>query len=83
MLAKVSRKGQVTLPAEVRRHLHIGYGTYVRFIVEDGNVRLVPSEKGIESLKGSVKVSGEQNFKSARHQAMEETVHERTASNRR
>ena len=83
MYAKVSRKGQLTIPAEVRKRLNIGQGSYVRFIIEDENVRLVPVEKGIEALQGRVAVSGPQNLKAARHLAVEENARERTTRNRR
>lgn len=40
-IAKVTSKGQVTIPVEVRRHLGIEAGDRVSFIVaEDGSVQL-------------------------------------------
>ncbi|MCL6446553.1 MAG: AbrB/MazE/SpoVT family DNA-binding domain-containing protein [Armatimonadetes bacterium] len=81
MFAKVSKKGQITLPAEVRKRLNIELGTYVRFIIEGGNAWIVPAGKGIETLQGSVNVSGPQDFKAVRQQAMEENVRERNARN--
>lgn len=82
MLARVSKKGQITLPSDVRKHLNLRPGAFVRFVLEDGNVRLVSSEKGIGALKGSVQVGQAQDFKLARHKAMEEAVHERSARDR-
>ena len=35
-LAKVTSKGQVTLPLVIRKHLNIGVGDHVRFRVQDG-----------------------------------------------
>lgn len=81
MFAKVSKKGQITLPAEVRKRLNIGLGTYVRFIIEGGNARIVPAGKGIETLLGSVHGPGPQDFKAVRQQAMEENVRERNVRN--
>lgn len=77
MFAKVSKKGQVTLPAEVRKRLNIGLGTYVRFVIEDENVRIIPADKGIETLQGSIQAPGPQDFKAVRRLAMEENVRER------
>ncbi|MDI6824581.1 MAG: AbrB/MazE/SpoVT family DNA-binding domain-containing protein [Bacillota bacterium] len=83
MVVKVSKKGQVTLPSDVRKHLGLRPGSFVRFVLEDGDVRLVSSEKGIGALKGSVQVEGAQDFKLARHRAMEEAARERSARTRR
>lgn len=44
-LARVQEKGQVTLPAEVRRKLGIRKGDVVGFAVtEDGSVLLIPQQ---------------------------------------
>lgn len=81
--ARVSKKGQVTLPAQARKHLNIKPKDYINFILEDRAVRIVPSGKEIEALKGIIKAEGPQDFKAARHRAMEETVRERTAKTAR
>ena len=73
----VSKKGQVTLPAEVRQYLNIKPKTDVYFVIENGSVRLIPAEKGIESLKGVIKTKGLQNFKDARNYTMGELANER------
>lgn len=39
--AKVMAKGQVTLPADVRKVLGVGEGDRVSFVVDGNNVRLV------------------------------------------
>jgi antitoxin PrlF len=78
MFAKISKKGQITLPAEVRRRLKVGSGEFVKFVLDGNEVRLEPAPKGIESLRGCIVVEGEQDFKSARHSAMEIRVHENT-----
>ncbi|MEW6572381.1 MAG: AbrB/MazE/SpoVT family DNA-binding domain-containing protein [Bacillota bacterium] len=83
MFAKVSRKGQITLPAEVRKVLNLRPGARVRFVVEKDAARIVPVEGGIESLRGAVKVSAPQDFKAARHQAMEERTREKGPRTRR
>ncbi len=74
---KVSSKGQITLPAEVRRGLNLKPGSYLKLAEEDGVYTLVPVEKGIEDLKGSVNVNKRQNFKKARHQSMEDLANEK------
>ncbi len=77
--AKISKKGQVTLPAGVRKRLGIGPGARVLFVIDNGGVRILPAGNGIESLKGSVPASGAQDFKEARHKAMEEATRERAS----
>jgi AbrB family looped-hinge helix DNA binding protein len=38
----VTRKGQVTIPAEVRRSLGLKRGDRVAFVIEDSAVRIIP-----------------------------------------
>ena len=74
---KVSEKGQITLPAEVREKLNIKPGNFVQIVEEERGVyKIIPQEKGIRTLKGAVPVKGEQDFKNARNQAMEELADE-------
>lgn len=42
---RVTQKGQVTIPLEVRRALGIAPGTEVRFELDDGTARLVPDSE--------------------------------------
>lgn len=75
-IVKVSSKGQITLPAGLRKRFKINPGTYLRFVEEEHDFRLIPAPQGIAGLRGKVAVSGVQNFKKARHTAMEERSHE-------
>ena len=56
MYAKVSKKGQITIPKSIREKLLIGNGSAVLFVIEDGEIKLkgVPAGKA-ESLAGSLK----------------------------
>jgi len=56
---KVSAKGQVTIPVEIRRRLGILPGSEVEFKIEDGTARLIPvqtphshGEGIVEHLRG-------------------------------
>ena len=51
----VTSKGQVTIPAEIRRHLGIGEGDKITFVVEDqGTVQVKASRyPTIASLRGA------------------------------
>jgi antitoxin PrlF len=53
-LSTLSSKGQVTIPAEVRRHLGLKKGERILFVIEpEGGVRLVvPEYPTIDSLRG-------------------------------
>jgi AbrB family looped-hinge helix DNA binding protein len=71
-LAKISEKGQLTLPKEIRRRYNINKASYVRIIPLEDGVKLVPANQGgISSLRGVVKVDGEQDFRDIRNQVME------------
>lgn len=58
MLAKVTSKGQVTIPNEIRKKLGIRKDDKVDFILEGGRVVLVPV-KTLKDLRGAVKARGE------------------------
>jgi len=72
-LAKISGKGQLTLPREIRQKYNITKASYVRIIPLEDGVKLVPvNQGGISSLRGIVKVDGEQDFRAIRNQVMED-----------
>jgi antitoxin PrlF len=48
--SSVSPKGQVTIPAEIRRLLGVRPKDRVRFEVEDGRVRLRPVRSALDEL---------------------------------
>lgn len=55
--AKVSSKGQVTIPAAVRSLLGVGEGDRIAFEpLGDGRLRIVRAEDSFETLRGIVKV---------------------------
>jgi AbrB family looped-hinge helix DNA binding protein len=52
--ATVTKRGQVAIPAEVRRRLGLKPNGKVVFAVDDDDVRLRPAKFTIESVFGSV-----------------------------
>ena len=50
----ITTKGQVTIPAEVRRHLGVGDHDQVVFVIDNDQVRLQPVDFTLESAFGSV-----------------------------
>ena len=58
MLQRISRlttKGQVTIPADVRRILGVRPHEKVAFLVEDDQVRLVPARSVVAQTAGMLK----------------------------
>ena len=54
-VSSVTSKGQVTIPAAVRKHLGVGTPDKITFVVEDdGHVALQPSRFTLRELQGIV-----------------------------
>lgn len=53
----LTKKGQITIPAQVRKRLGLHPGDNVGFIVQDGEVRLVRKESRIEAAFGICKAN--------------------------
>lgn len=51
---RVTRKGQVTVPAEFRRQLGIEQGDSIEFTLEDGAIRLIPARSRVAESFGAV-----------------------------
>lgn len=67
--AKVGRRGQLTLPKEIRAALKLNEGDYVAFVEKDGEFILRPMRGTLRDLRGSVPVSTPQDFRALRGQA--------------
>lgn len=50
--ATLSSKGEVVIPAEVRKHLGLVQGSQLRFVLEADGVRLLPAAGDVRRLKG-------------------------------
>ena len=53
-LSTITRKGQVTIPVEIRRALHLKEGDTVAWHQVDGEVRLTPARFTLETAFASV-----------------------------
>jgi AbrB family looped-hinge helix DNA binding protein len=53
--AKLSTKGQTTIPKEVRDYLHLSPGDRVLFVIREGEVLLQPVTQTLLDLRGSIK----------------------------
>ena len=54
IVTTITQRGQVTVPAEVRRMLGLQPRDKVAFAIDDGEVRLVPARFTLESAHRSV-----------------------------
>lgn len=55
----VTSKGQITIPIEVRRKLHLEAGSRVEFVeLPGGSYELIPATRSVKELRGIVKYSG-------------------------
>ena len=72
LVTKVGRKGQITVPKEIRQCLRIAEGDRVAFVRRGEEVVLQPLTRTLLDLRGSVPVSGPQDFDAIRRQVIAE-----------
>jgi AbrB family looped-hinge helix DNA binding protein len=63
---RIGRRGQITLPREVRRRIKVDEGDQIAFIIEGEQVIIKPITQSLLDLRGSVKVTGEHDFDAIR-----------------
>jgi antitoxin PrlF len=69
-VARVSSKGQVTIPKPVRERLELKPGSQVAFVVRDDRVEVESVKGGILEWYGAISVEGPLDFKAIREQTM-------------
>jgi AbrB family looped-hinge helix DNA binding protein len=75
IVTSLTQRGQVTVPAEVRRLLGLKSRDKVAFAIDNDQVRLVPVTFTVESAYGSVKPRNRpEDFKALSRAAREERV---------
>ena len=72
LVTKVGRRGQITVPKEIQRRLHIQEGDRLAFIQRGQEVVLRPLSRTLRDLRGSVPAAGPQDFAAIRRQVLEE-----------
>ena len=73
VVSTITTKGQVTIPAEIRRHLGVGEHDQVAFVIEGDHVRLQPVAFTLASAYGSVEPTAHpEDFKALTQRAKEE-----------
>ncbi len=76
VLARVTTKGQVTIPVEVRQLLGVSVHDRVAFIVEDDHVRLERRDSAVARTAGALKSDAPPLTAGALRQAAEEAIAE-------
>lgn len=81
LLTVVTRKGQITVPAEIRRALGLKQGDKIAFVVVGDQVRLVPTASIVERTAGAIKAkkppASAEELREASERAIAEEVVER------
>ena len=70
VISKLGRRGQLTLPSEVRRKAKLKEGDQVAFIIEGEHIVLQPLTQTLLDLRGSVAVTGPQDFAAIRQHGL-------------
>jgi antitoxin PrlF len=72
IVGKVGRRGQMTVPRELRRSLNLQEGDRIAFIRRGDEVILQPLTDTLFDLRGSVPVEEPQDFAAIRDQVMQD-----------
>ena len=67
---RVSPKGQITLPREIRRKLKIKAGDQMVVILDGEQIVFKPFTKTLLDMRGSIKVRGTQDFDKIRREVL-------------
>ncbi len=67
---KIGRRGQITLPSPMRHELNLKEGDKILVSVRDSEIVLRPAGPCIFDLRGSVTVSGPQDFEAIRTEVL-------------
>ena len=67
---QIRRRGQITLPKEIRRWLKLKEGDRIAFVRRGDEVILQPLTRTLLDLRGTIPVSGPQDFAAIRQQVI-------------
>jgi len=71
--ARVTSKGQITIPLSIRRKLNIQQGDVLEFVMSGERVEILRMGT-VDDFYGSVKVTGTQDFKEIRRHTMKQVA---------
>lgn len=72
----MTRKGQVTIPVEMRRALSLEEGDSVRFILEEGSLRILPIGNVVQRTAGALQSAKLYDTAEEERRATEEAIAE-------
>ena len=78
--ATIGRRGQMTVPREIRRALSLKQGDRVAFIQRGDQVVLQPLTDTLLDLRGSIPVTEPQDFAAIRERVIQEQARKVAAS---
>jgi antitoxin PrlF len=50
--SKLTSKGQVTIPHDIREELHLSTGSRLKFVIQNNSILLMPINNKLSDLKG-------------------------------
>ncbi len=50
--SRLTKQGKITIPADLRKQLHLRAGDRLAFIKDGGIIRFIPINRSIQDLKG-------------------------------
>jgi len=77
LYTRVGRRGQITLPREVRRRIKVEEGDQIAFVMDGETVLIKPVKQSLLDLRGSVPVKKEQDFNAIRKQVITKRAQQR------
>jgi len=76
--SKIGRRGQTTIPRDIRKRLNLKEGNRVAFIRRGSEIVIQPLTSTLLDLRGSIPVSGPQDFTAVRKKVLK--IHNRMAA---
>ncbi|MHB1345811.1 MAG: AbrB/MazE/SpoVT family DNA-binding domain-containing protein [Thermoleophilia bacterium] len=76
-IVRLGRRGQVTIPSDVRHDLELQDGDRILLTVREGEIVLRPVGLSIFDLRGSIPVSGPQDLEAIRAEVSEQRARRR------
>ena len=77
--AKIGRRGQLVLPREIRQRFQVNEGDRVAFLDRGDEIVLQPIRDSLLELRGSVPVTGKQDFTAVRKKTRTRKIQGRNA----
>ncbi len=70
IIIQVGRRGQITIPRDIRRQMGVQEGDRIALVIEKDQVIMRPIGQTLLDLRGSILVSAPQDFDTIRQQVI-------------